>query len=181
SDIDDVSAPALDHRRNQGEGGVDRAPERDVHSFVEVVNGLRRKRPHGNDAGVVDQDVDASEMAARYGDEMFHFFGLADVAGGGADLGAQPFHLLARASEFAPVASAQNQVAALARELLRQRQAQAARAAGNEHSLAAEVFAAPTIAEPAADAAPGQLLIKKTARQSRSQTCRGPGDHKAGG
>src|SRR5262245_40785040 len=101
SDVDDVSAAALDHSGNHGKREMDHAPEDDVHGFVEVVERVRFKRSDGGGPRVVDQNVDAAEVAAGDGNQVVHLLGLAYITGYGADFGAQPLHSLARAGEFA--------------------------------------------------------------------------------
>jgi len=56
---------------------------------------MRLQRTHGHNAGVVDQNIDASELAARHVEQAVDLLRLTHVAGNGADLGAQAFNLLA--------------------------------------------------------------------------------------
>ncbi len=91
---DDAAVALFDHVRPCGAGGVERPA--DVHGEVprEVVGvGFRKARP-SDDAGVVDQDVEASELLDRRVDERLcagrrgHVAAVGDRdAAGGDDLG----------------------------------------------------------------------------------------------
>ena len=80
---DDTAVATFDHVRPCGPGGVERACDMDGQVALEVVRvGFREARP-SDDAGVVDQDVEASELLHRRIDERLCTCGCRYVAGVG--------------------------------------------------------------------------------------------------
>jgi len=67
--------------REGGPGGVEGGEKVDLHGALEDVEGLGFDGADVDDAGVVDEDVDAAEAGDGFGDEALRFFGLGEVGG----------------------------------------------------------------------------------------------------
>jgi hypothetical protein len=100
---------------------------------------LRGERPDLDHAGVVDQDVDASVALERLRDERFDLRAIRDVARLREDVCASCRELLPRALELLLAARADDELRAVRRELLREREAEAARRAGDERDAPFQV------------------------------------------
>ena len=64
-----------------GPGGVEGGEEVDLHGALEDLEGLGFDGADVEDAGVVDEDVDAAEAGDGFGDEALGFGGLGEVGG----------------------------------------------------------------------------------------------------
>jgi len=86
-DVDDGGAAGSGERdllaevREGGPGGVEGGEEIDLHGALEDVEGLGFDGAYVDDAGVVDEDVDAAEAGDGFVDEALRFFGLGEVGG----------------------------------------------------------------------------------------------------
>ncbi len=86
-DVDDGRAAGSSERsllaqvREGGPGGVKRSEEVDLHGALEGFEGLRFDGTDVDDAGVVDEDVDASVAVDGFVDEALGFRGLGEVGG----------------------------------------------------------------------------------------------------
>ncbi len=67
--------------RECGPGGVEGGEEVDLHGALEDLEGLGFDGADVDDAGVVDEDVDAAEAGDGFVDEALGFFGLGEVGG----------------------------------------------------------------------------------------------------
>ena len=87
SDVDDGGAAGsgegdlFTQVREGGPGGVEGGEEVDLHGALEDVEGLGFDGAYVDDAGVVDQDVDAAEAGDGFVDEALGFLGLGEVGG----------------------------------------------------------------------------------------------------
>src|ERR1700721_2185646 len=79
--IDDRSLASLEHLWQHRQGRMQGAEEVDVHGLVEAIQRLALQRTNHDDAGIVDQDVDATEMRGSRGDHFPRFSLYAHVAG----------------------------------------------------------------------------------------------------
>ena len=86
-DVDDGRAAVAGQRsllaqvREGGPGGVEGGEEVDLHGALEDLEGLGFDGADVDDAGVVDEDVDAAEAGDGFVDEALGFFGLGEVGG----------------------------------------------------------------------------------------------------
>src|SRR5690606_20598120 len=92
-DVDDAPVLALPHACEDGHGRPEGAPEHDVHRLLEVLDALSIERSDGDDAGVVDEDVDVTEPLCGRGDEGFDRRTVANVTRLCQHLGAHPFEV----------------------------------------------------------------------------------------
>src|SRR6185437_15993217 len=141
-------------------------------------------RPHRDYACIVHQDVNPAEFTASTRNCRLNFLLVGDVAGECPYLAAVAADLITRSGEFLLIACAQNQFAAASRELFRHCQSQPARAAGDEHRLAAQVFAAeaewlPTLRSPLPDLRKEKPSGKCRAQPHRCSRCHGSGSQSA--
>ena len=87
SDVDDGGAAGSGERdllaevREGGPGGVEGGEEVDLHGALEDFKGLGFDGADVDDAGVVDEDVDAAIALDGFVDEALGFFGLGEVGG----------------------------------------------------------------------------------------------------
>ena len=83
-DVDDGGGALVrdaQHVRQRGLGSVERAEEIGGHGTPVGGEGLVFHRADFNDAGVVDEDIDATEVCDGVIDEVFGLFGVAEVGG----------------------------------------------------------------------------------------------------
>ena len=132
--------PPLAHVGQDGADELERPADVRGEHPLEVVAALALERPDRDDAGVVDQHVDAAEVVADLADEPPHVVGVRHVAGGGEGVGrAAVYELLAGLAQLVLVAGAQGDAAAGVGELAADLQAQTAAAAGDEGDLAGQL------------------------------------------
>ena len=81
---DRPTAPAGDQVRDRGVDGVPRADQVDVDDRAEVATALVTVG-HPDDPGVGDDDVEAAELAPRFGEHGVHRVGIAHVGLPGQD------------------------------------------------------------------------------------------------
>ena len=87
SDVNDGGAASPDEWgllaqvREGGPGGVEGGKEVDLHGALEDLEGLGFDGADVDDAGVVDEDVDAAEAGDGFVDEALRFCGLGEVGG----------------------------------------------------------------------------------------------------
>ncbi len=131
------------HVRQRRQRRVERAPEVGGHRILEVVDGHVLERPDLDDAGVVDQHVDAAAIVGDPLDGPLDLRPIAEVALDRRGLAAQRLDVGGGPLELLFVARGQDDVRALGRERPRHRQAESARPAGDEHGRAGEVDGPP--------------------------------------
>src|SRR5260370_19472402 len=117
SDVYDSTLAALEHLRQYGQGGMNGAPENDVHGLVKVFPGLRGKGTHRDNSGVINQNVNLAKMLAGDADQVLHLFRPAYIAGRSANLSPQAFHTLTRPRRLVLVPGAQHPPAPFSVEL----------------------------------------------------------------
>src|SRR5439155_253979 len=100
------------------------------------------ERPHLNDAGVVDQDIDRAGARDDLLHELLGLVAVTDVARYDVDVDAARDEVLARALELGAVARGNRHPGALTPELAGDQQSESARSARDEHGAAAKVYGA---------------------------------------
>ena len=118
--------------------GVERGEEVDLHGALEGFGGLRFDGADFDDAGVVDEDIDASKVGDGFGDETAALGGLGQIGGdevevGGAEVGMVGQEYLLRLFQLGAVAGGEHQLYRLAGEPGGDGQAQATGATSDEH------------------------------------------------
>lgn len=144
-DVDDgcvlVSGFAVEQMRERGVGGVKRGEEVGGHGSAIGGDGLVFYGADFEDAGVVDEDVDAAEVADGVVDEQGGLGGVGEVGGdeedivGGQD-GAAIEEGVAGGDEFFDVASGEDEFGSGAGVAFGEGEAEAAGASGDEDDLA---------------------------------------------
>ena len=119
------------------------------HRLLEVFERHLFERPDLDDARVVDEHVHAAEMARHHLDEFPDLRAVGHVAREGEGARPAPFEVTSRALKLRRVARADGDVRALFGELAREHKPQSARAARDEHGLAAQVVLQPSPVESA--------------------------------
>jgi hypothetical protein len=109
------------------------------HRFLEVGDGHVLEWSDLDDAGVVDQHVDAAAVVHDPADGPLDLGAIEDVALDGGDAAALLLDIGGRTLELLLVTGGQHDVGAGRSELPRHRQAEAARPADDGHRLASEV------------------------------------------
>jgi regulator of protease activity HflC (stomatin/prohibitin superfamily) len=109
-----------------------------LHRLVEVLERHLRERPDGDGAGVVDEDIDRPEPRPDSRHQRLHLGAVGDVGAGGEDH-AVALQLGARTAQGIRVTAADGDASASVDQFPRQGEAQAARAAGDQNGLPAEV------------------------------------------
>src|SRR5439155_27379934 len=82
-DVEDVAAALLLEARREDVAAVDDAPQVDADDPAPVVDGDLADHAADGDAGVVDDHVDAAEIAIGAGGERLDVFEAGDIAAGG--------------------------------------------------------------------------------------------------
>src|SRR5436309_2743847 len=141
-DVDDPAAALTLHRRDGRAHRVQRPPEMDVHRVLEISDVHVLERPHLNDAGVVDQDIDRAGARDDLLHELLGLVAVTDVARYDVDVDAARDEVLARALELGAVARGNRHPGALTPELAGDQQSESARSARDEHGAAAKVYGA---------------------------------------
>jgi hypothetical protein len=139
-DVDDPAPALLLHRRNRQADGVKGAGEIDRQDRIPLLDRELLDRGNMLDAGIVDEDVDAAELAAREVDHGGDVAALADVgaAEGDADV-VRPRHLRPRLLDRRRVAEAvDDDIGASAGERLGDAEPDAARRSRYDGRLACE-------------------------------------------
>ena len=144
-------APRAAHVRQRRQDREERPPEVRRHRLLEVVDGHVLERPDLDDAGVVDEHVDAAPVVDDASDRALDLVAIGDVAGDRRDLAALPLDVGRGTLELLLVAGGEHHVRPGARELARHRQAEAARAAEDHDGLAGELDGAPRAQRPGRD------------------------------
>lgn len=134
-----MARASLAHLREDGERGVERAPEDDAHRLLKVRDGHRANRPRLDNSGVVNENIDAPEPPHRLLDGVGHVIAVGDIAGDGEDGRALLSQIVRRAVEFAHVAGTDGDHAADAGKFPRQLQTETPRAAGDEGDPALKI------------------------------------------
>ena len=80
-DVDDGSFATAEHLRQNRHGAMDSGEKIGIHHVAKIFDGLRFNRPNCNDARVVDQDVDATEMLCRSLNQRLNLSWPAQVGG----------------------------------------------------------------------------------------------------
>ena len=93
--VDDSSPAILPHRRNGCEHGVQRAPEMHRHRLFEILHLHVLERTNLDDAGVVDEHIDAAGALDHFLNEPFRVVANADVAHRDLHVGAARAELFA--------------------------------------------------------------------------------------
>ncbi|MDX6685138.1 MAG: hypothetical protein QOF86_1266 [Baekduia sp.] len=135
-DVDDAAARL--HDRRGGLGHPVGAVEVDVDDAAELLGRLARGGDRGAHAGVVDEDVDAAQLADRGLDQRAGVLGLADVGGDGDRPAARGLHQRLRVLEAVGAAGAQRYVGSRLGQRLGERDTQAGGRAGDDGDLAVE-------------------------------------------
>src|SRR5947209_7183505 len=138
-DVHDVAAPPREHIGKRGIGVVHGAPEVDRHGFFEIFDLLVREGADLDDAGVVDQNVNGSEVRAHGRVKSFDLLTVGDVANGGVAREVQRCELVERAGDFGFGAGVDRDLCASASEFLSEREAESAGTTGDHDDFAVEV------------------------------------------
>jgi hypothetical protein len=107
--------------------------------LLEVGGRHRLQGTDGDDAGIVHQDVDASEAVGGGGDHGGRLVGVGDVAGDRDRLAAVGGEHVGGAAQLVGVTGAQHDAAALPPQLTRDQQAEAARRPRDQRDLTTQV------------------------------------------
>lgn len=137
ADVDD--APALAQVRQRRLGGDEHGAHVDVHRAVVVVGRDVLDRPGQEDAGVVDQDIEAAQVGGGPGHGLADLPGIGRVGGVGVGAppgGAQFFHQRVGLVSGADVG--QRDVRAVGGQAARDGRADAAACAGDESNFSVE-------------------------------------------
>ena len=140
-DVDDGTGATRKHVRHGGVGGVERGVEVGGHGPVVGFKRLVLDGADFDDAGVVDEDVDTPERGDGVIDEASGLVLVGEVGGDEEDVvlmldGAAVEQALAGAAEFVVVAGGEHELGSRLAETLREREAEAPRAAGDDDDLA---------------------------------------------
>ena len=147
-DVDDGGAAAAafllrEHVWEGGLDGVEGGVEVGVHGAGEGFEGLVLEGADLDDAGVVDEDIDSTEVVAGLVDDVSGLGGVGEVGGneedviGGGD-GALIEQGLLGAGELAGVAGGEDEAVSGFTEAMGEREAEAAGAAGDDDDLPGE-------------------------------------------
>ena len=135
-DVHDPSMSLTLHHRQDGQRRVDDAPVHDVHQRVVVVDAHRRRGADFDDAGVVDQDVDAAKRLHRRFDQVRDLIGTGHVAHDRHHRRrSQSRQFLGCLAQFTLFAGADHDPATGAGELAGDVETESARAAGDDGDL----------------------------------------------
>ena len=126
------------HVRQCGPGGVERGEEIDMHGPLEGFGGLRFDGADFDDAGVVDQDIDAPEAGDGFSDEAAALGGLGEVGSDEVEVVRGEVRVVfnelgLRLLQVCEVARRQHQPDGLSRKTVGDGEAEAAGATRDEH------------------------------------------------
>ena len=145
ADVDDRAAALLLHRRGRRlRDPVGRAQDR-AERLLEVLLGLLEERDDAEDAGRVDEHVDAAEALDGGRDERLRLLARGDLAGVDVDALAGRVEGVAGGLELGLAGAAEDDARALLEEALRCGAADAAAAAGDQDDLVLELHGEPPV------------------------------------
>src|SRR4051794_3582943 len=146
-DVSDSSIAAMHHVGQHRERGVDLCPEHHLHGFFEIGESLGFNRPNGDDARIIDENIDDAKTLDHLAHHRIHFLLLPDVTNNGHDFGTGACEFLVGPFQGVGVPCAEYNFASLCGEFLCDGEAKSARAAGDERDLSAEISHAHVVQE----------------------------------
>ena len=84
-DIDDAALSKPTHMGKNSQRSVNRAPEDDVHSRIEIFQRHGVDRTDPDDACIIHQDLDPAVMLQHFANHSIHLRAIGDVAGNSED------------------------------------------------------------------------------------------------